>query len=216
MNIKGIVFDLDGTLADSVIDMAESMNQVLNEQNLPIHDIDTYKQFTGNGIHKLIERALPEDLRTGDAFTKNADRMLAIYGENCINKTKLFPGVADLLDLLQERNIKIAVLSNKLDNLTQKVVKVLLANWDITFATGTSSTVNRKPNPQGALLAAEKMGFSPKEIMFVGDSGIDMETAKNAGMLGVGVLWGFRSEDELKASGAQVIISKATDLINHL
>ncbi|MRT92544.1 HAD family hydrolase [Ancylomarina sp. 16SWW S1-10-2] len=216
MNIKGIVFDLDGTLADSAIDMAESMNQVLKEQNLPVHDIDTYKQFAGNGIHKLIERALPENLRTGDAFTKNANRMLAIYGENCINKTKLYPGIADLLDLLQERDIKIAVLSNKLDELTQKVIKVLLANWNVTFATGTSSTVNRKPNPQGALLAAEKMGFTPKDMMLVGDSEADMETAKNAGMLGVGVLWGFRSADELKASGAQLIISKATDLINHL
>ncbi len=216
MNIKGIVFDLDGTLADSVIDIAESMNLVLKEQNLAVHDIDTYKQFAGNGIRKLVERALPEELRTGEDFTKNMDRMLEVYGENCINKTKLFPGVADLLDQLQAKGIKIAVFSNKVDDLTQKVVKVLLAKWEVAFVTGISSTVDREPYPQGALLAAEKMGFSPSEMMFVGDSGVDMETAKNAGMFGVGVLWGFRSAEELKANGAKAIISEATDLINHL
>lgn len=216
MNIKGIVFDLDGTLADSVIDIAESMNFVLKEQNIPVHEIDAYKQFAGNGIRKLVERALPEDLRSGETYTRNLNKMLEVYSENCINKTKLFPGVANLLDQLQEKEIKIAVFSNKLDDLTQKVVKVLLAKWDVAFVTGISSTVKRKPNPQGALLAAEKMGLSPSEIIFVGDSGVDMETAKNAGMTGVGVLWGFRSAEELKANGAKAIISEATDLINHL
>jgi len=216
MNIKGIVFDLDGTLADSVIDIAESMNLVLKEQNIPVHKIDAYKQFAGNGLRKLVERALPENLRKGEAYTKNLNRMLEVYGENCINKTKLYPGVADLLDQLQEKGIMIAVFSNKDDNLTQKVVKVLLSNWDVAFVSGISSTVDRKPKPQGALLAAEKMGLSPSEMMFVGDSGVDMETAKNAGMTGVGVLWGFRSAEELKANGAKAIISEATDLINHL
>jgi len=216
MNIKGIVFDLDGTLADSVIDIAESMNLVLKEQNIPVHEIAAYKQFAGNGLKKLVKRALPEDLREGECYTKNLNRMLEIYGENCINKTKLFPGVADLLDQLKDKNIKIAVFSNKDDNLTQKVVKVLLSNWDVAFVSGISSTVDRKPNPQGALLAADKMGLSPNEMMFVGDSGVDMETAKNAGMTGVGVLWGFRSAEELKANGAKAIISEATDLINYL
>ena len=216
MNIKGIVFDLDGTLADSVIDIAESMNLVLKEQNRAIHAIDAYKQFAGNGIRKLVKRALPKDLREGEAFAKNMNRMLEIYGENCINKTKLFPGVAKLLDQLQEKGIQIAVFSNKDDNLTQKVVKVLLSNWNVAFVSGISSTIDRKPNPQGALLAAKKMGLSPSEIIFVGDSGVDMETAKNAGMTGIGVLWGFRSAEELKANGAKAIISEATDLINHL
>ncbi len=216
MNIKGIVFDLDGTLADSVIDIAESMNQVLTEQNLATHNIDKYKQFAGNGIRKLVERALPEALRSGDPFATHMNRMLEVYGENCINKTTLFPGVADLLDQLQAKGIKIAVFSNKVDDLTQKVVKVLLSNWDVAFVTGISSTVDRKPNPQGALLAAEKMGFSPSEMMFVGDSGVDMETASNAKMFGVGVLWGFRSEEELKANGAKAVISEALDLIKHL
>lgn len=216
MNIKGIVFDLDGTLADSVIDIAESMNLVLKEQNIPVHEIAAYKQFAGNGLKKLVKRALPEDLREGECYTKNLNRMLEIYGENCINKTKLFPGVADLLDQLKDKNIKIAVFSNKDDNLTQKVVKVLLSNWDVAFVSGISSTVDRKPNPQGALLAADKMGLSPNEMMFVGDSGVDMETAKNAGMTGVGVLWGFRSAEELKANGAKAIINEATDLINYL
>jgi len=216
MNIKGIVFDLDGTLADSIEDIAESMNQVLKEQNLAIHSIDTYKTYVGNGIRKLVKRSLPEELRTDELFTKNLNRMLEVYGANCINKTKLYPGVANLLDQLQEKGLKIAIFSNKANNLTQKVVKVLLAQWDVSFVIGAGGDVARKPNPQGALMAAEKMGISPNELMFVGDSGVDMETAKNAGMFGVGVLWGFRAADELNANGAKAIICEASELLNHL
>lgn len=216
MSIKGIVFDLDGTLADSIEDIANSMNQVLQEQNLVIHDIAAYKTFAGNGIRKLIERSLPKTLITPEFLTKNQDRMLEVYGANCTNKTKLYPGVSDLLDQLQERDIKIAVFSNKVNELTQKVAEVLLAKWQVEFVLGVSKDVHRKPNPQGAFMAAEHMGITPAELMFVGDSGVDMETAKNAGMFGVGVLWGFRKAEELKAKGADAIIDNALDLLNHI
>lgn len=216
MNIKGIVFDLDGTLADSIEDIAESMNQVLREQNLAVHSTETYKSFVGNGISKLVKSSLPEQLRTDELFTRNFDRMLEIYGANCINKTKLYPGIPDLLDQLQQKNIKIGVFSNKANDLTQKVVKVLLAKWDVAFAVGAGGDVARKPDPQGALLAAEEMGISPSELMFVGDTDVDMKTANNAGMFAVGVLWGFREAEELKANGAKVIISEALDLLKHL
>ncbi len=216
MSIKGIVFDLDGTLADSIEDIADSMNQVLEEQNLATHNIETYKTFVGNGIRKLVKRSLPENLRTDEHFPKNLDRMLEVYGANCINKTKLYPGVAHLLDQLNDKGIKIAVFSNKANHLTQKVVKVLLAKWDVEFVIGASDEVARKPDPQGALMAAKKMNLSPKELMFVGDSGVDMETAKNAGMFGIGVLWGFRDAEELKANGAKEIISEASELLNHI
>jgi len=216
MSIKGIVFDLDGTLADSIEDIAESMNQVLEEQNLAVHDITTYKSFVGNGIRKLVERSLPEAERTPELFAKNLSRMMEVYGANCINKTKLYPGVSDLLDQIQQKGLKIAVFSNKANDLTQKVVKVLLAKWEVEFVVGAGGDVARKPNPQGALMAAEKMGFTPKELMFVGDSGVDMETAKNAGMFGVGVLWGFRGAEELKTNGADAIISDAIELLKHL
>ncbi|RXQ91552.1 HAD family hydrolase [Ancylomarina salipaludis] len=216
MSIKGIVFDLDGTLADSIEDIADSMNQVLEEQNLATHDIETYKTFVGNGIRKLVKRSLPESLRTDEYFPKNLDRMLQVYGANCINKTKLYPGVAHLLNQLNDKGIKIAVFSNKANHLTQKVVKVLLAEWDVEFVIGAGGDVARKPNPQGALIAAEKMNLSPNQLMFVGDSGVDMETAQNAGMFGVGVLWGFRDAEELKAKGAKAIISEASELLKHI
>ena len=216
MNIKGIVFDLDGTLADSIEDIADSMNQVLLEQNLTVHDIATYKSFVGNGIRKLVERSLPEAMRTPEPFAKNLSRMMEIYGANCINKTKLYPGISDLLDQVQQKGLKIAVFSNKANDLTQKVVKVLLAKWDVEFVIGAGGDVARKPNPQGALMAAKSMGFDPKDIIFVGDSGVDMETAKNAGMFGVGVLWGFREAEELKANGADAIIGDAIELLKHL
>lgn len=216
MNIKGIVFDLDGTLADSIEDIADSMNQVLREQNLELHDIETYKTFVGNGIRKLVKRSLPEAQNTPELFAKNLDRMLEIYEGNCINKTKLYPGIPELLDQLQEKGIKIAVFSNKANHLTQKVVKVLLAKWDVAFAVGAGGEVPRKPKPKGAIMAAQHMGITPEELMFVGDSGVDMETAKNAGMFGVGVLWGFRGAEELKGKGAKLVIGEALDLMKHL
>ena len=216
MSIKGIVFDLDGTLADSIEDIADSMNQVLEEQNLATHNIETYKTFVGNGIRKLVKRSLPESLRTEEHFSGNLDRMLEVYEANCINKTKLYPGVAHLLDQLNDKGIKIAVFSNKANHLTQKVVKVLLAEWDVEFVIGAGGDVARKPNPQGALIAAEKMNLSPNQLMFVGDSGVDMETAQNAGMFGVGVLWGFRDAEELNAKGAKAIISEASELLKHI
>jgi len=216
MNIKGVVFDLDGTLADSVEDIAESMNQVLKEQNLAVHSTETYKIFAGNGISKLVKNALPEHLRTDEIFAKHFDRMLEIYSSNCINKTKLYPGISDLLDQLQQKNIKIGIFSNKANDLTQKVVKVLLAKWDVAFAVGAGGDVARKPDPQGALMAAKEMGISPSELMFVGDTDVDMKTANNAGMFAVGVLWGFREAEELKTNGAKVIISEALDLLKHL
>jgi len=216
MSIKGIVFDLDGTLADSIEDIADSMNQVLEEQKQPLHNIETYKTFVGNGIRKLVERSLPESLRTPEYFAKTLKRMMEVYGGNCINKTKLYPGVADLLDQLQQKGLKIAVFSNKANELTQKVVEVLLAQWEVEFVIGAGGDVARKPNPQGALMAAEKMGYAPQDLMFVGDSDVDMETAKNAGMFGLGVLWGFRDAEELKAKGADAIIGNALDLLKHI
>lgn len=216
MDTKGVIFDLDGTLADSIEDIAESMNLVLQEQGLQDHNIDTYKKFVGNGILKLVKRALPKEYRSEKLFMKNLNRMLEIYDATCVNKTKLYPGIADLLTELQKRDIKVAVFSNKANYLTQKVVKVLLHKWDIAFTIGAGDHIAKKPNPQGALLAAEKMKLSPNELIFVGDSGVDMETALNAGMFGVGVLWGFKNAEELKTCGAKAIIGKAADLLEYI
>ncbi|WP_321307303.1 HAD family hydrolase [Marinifilum fragile] len=211
--IKGVIFDLDGTLANSIEDIADSMNQVLEENNFPTHNYATYKTFVGRGIRSLVEKSLPLENRDLKELDKNFDRMMKVYDENCIVKTCLYPGIADLLDALSEKGIKISVFSNKANELTQKVVKVLLANWKLEYVLGAGGDIPRKPDPKGAILISERMGIEPSELMYIGDSGVDMATAQNSGMHAVGVLWGFREMEELLTNGAQTILEKPIDLM---
>ncbi|GAB7087754.1 HAD family hydrolase [Marinifilum fragile] len=211
--IKGVIFDLDGTLANSIEDIADSMNQVLEENNFPTHNYATYKTFVGRGIRSLVEKSLPLENRDLKELDKNFDRMMKVYDENCIVKTCLYPGIADLLDALSEKGIKISVFSNKANELTQKVVKVLLANWKLEYVLGAGGDIPRKPDPKGAILISEKMGIEPSELMYIGDSGVDMATAQNSGMHAVGVLWGFREMEELLTNGAQTILENPMDLM---
>ncbi|WP_207784559.1 HAD family hydrolase [Marinifilum breve] len=211
--IKGVIFDLDGTLANSIEDIADSMNQVLEENNFPTHDYATYKTFVGRGVKTLVEKSLPLENRDTTEIEKNFDRMMQVYDENCIVKTCLYPGIKDLLDALSERNIKISVFSNKANELTQKVVKVLLADWKLEYVLGAGGDIPRKPDPKGAILISEKMRIDPSELMYIGDSGVDMATAQNSGMHAVGVLWGFRDMEELLTNGAQTILEKPMDLM---
>lgn len=214
--IKGVIFDLDGTLADSIADIADSMNIVLKEQGFDTHDYETYKTYVGRGVRSLVQQALPEAHRDEETYEKSFQKMMTIYDDNCINKTCLYPGIADLLSELQARNIKIGVFSNKANELTQKVVEVLLKDWPIVMAIGAGGEIERKPDPQGALLIGEKMELEASDLMFIGDSGVDMQTAVNSGMHGVGVLWGFRDMEELLENGAKTILEHPMDLMNSI
>ena len=211
--IKGVIFDLDGTLANSIEDIADSMNQVLEENNFSTHDYTTYKTFVGRGVKTLVEKSLPMENRSTQEIEKNFERMMQVYDENCIVKTCLYPGIKDLLNALTERDIKISVFSNKANELTQKVVKVLLADWKMECVLGAGGDIPRKPDPKGAILISEKMGIDPSELMYIGDSGVDMATAQNSGMHAVGVLWGFRDKEELLENGAQTLLEKPMDLM---
>nr|WP_320118941.1 HAD family hydrolase [uncultured Marinifilum sp.] len=214
--IKGIIFDLDGTLADSIEDLADSMNQVLKERKLATHDYETYKTFVGRGIKSLVEKALPEEFKTEEHINDSFDRMMKIYDENCIVKTCLYPGIPELLTELNKKGIKLAVFSNKANELTQKVTKVLLADWKFEFILGAGGDIPRKPNPEGAIYISKKMGLEPNEIIYVGDSGVDMQTANNSDMNAAGVLWGFRDMNELLENGAQTILEKPAELLNSI
>ena len=214
--IKGVVFDLDGTLANSIEDIADSMNIVLTEKGFPTHNYDTYKTFVGHGLKSLVENALPDSVNEEPTIEICFNRMMSVYEENCIVKTCLYPGIAELLTELQNKDIKIAVFSNKANELTQKVVNVLLADWTLEMVIGAGGDIPRKPNPKGAILISSKMRIPPKEIMYVGDSGVDMQTAGNSGMYAAGVLWGFRSMEELLENGAEVLVENPMDLLNSL
>jgi phosphoglycolate phosphatase len=216
MKFKGVIFDLDGTLIDSVEDIADSMNIVLRKHNFPTHNIKIYKRFLGKGIKNLVFEALPEAHKDKQIRMECFNAMNDAYFNNCTNKTKPYDGIFDLLNELVSKEIKFAVLSNKADEFTKKIVITLFPNWNFEFIVGMTNEVNKKPNPQGALQISHGLGIQPDKIIFVGDSGIDMQTANNAGMHAVGALWGFKTKEELSLNGAKHLIEHPLELIQIL
>jgi phosphoglycolate phosphatase len=215
MKFKGIIFDLDGTLVNSLEDISDAMNTVLTGLNYPTHTYDTYQYFIGSGLRNLVSKALPASNDTEIDIENCFNSMINEYREVCTIKTKPYKGIVGLLDDLVSRNIKLAVFSNKADELTKKIAKEIFpAHFDI--AVGLSIEALKKPNPFEALEICKNWNLKPEEILFVGDSDIDMQTATNAKMFPVGVSWGYRTEEELISSGAKVVINSASELIEIL
>jgi phosphoglycolate phosphatase len=213
MKYKGIIFDLDGTLVDSVEDIADAMNEMLRCNGYATHDVSVYKLFVGNGIRNLVYKALPAYARKEDIVNRCFAEMMALYRNNFVDKSDLYPGIAEMLDGLVQRGIKMSILSNKADEFVTKVVDVLLPNWKFESIIGLTVEEDKKPNPKYALQMAVQMGFESSEMVFMGDSSVDMKTARNAGMIPVGVLWGFRSKKELIENGAKYILEKPSNLL---
>jgi len=213
---KAVIFDLDGTLINSLQDIADSMNRVLVSKGFKSHDYDAYKYFVGRGLRVLVGRTLPEDQRTEENISDLYSGLVKDYKENCLGKTVLYQGVSELLDNLKTTHLKLAILSNKADEITQKITNDLLAQWPFDIILGSKAELPRKPDPTSALLISQKLGVSPDEILYVGDTGIDMTTAVAAGMYPVGVSWGFRTKEELMENGAKSIIDKPIELLKLL
>jgi len=213
MNFKGVIFDLDGTLVNSLDDIADSMNKILQNHNFPAHSIETYKHFIGNGIRNLVFRSLPETHRDKPTIETCYNLMIEEYRTNSVNKTKPYDGICELLDMLVSHQIKLAVFSNKADEFTRKIVLTLLSNWHFEAIAGLSVDSLKKPNPLVAIQICNKLEINPEEMLYLGDSGVDMQTAINAGMTAVGVLWGFRSKEELINNGAMYLLNNPLELI---
>jgi len=216
MRYEGIIFDLDGTLVDSLQDIAYSMNQVLLKHDLPQYDLATYRYFIGEGIKNLVRKALSEAQRNEKAVAKFLEEMVEEYSKHCLDQTLPYEGIEQMLDALTDRKLKLAILSNKVDKLTQLIASKLLAQWEFVEIMGSREDIPRKPDPTAALLISKKLEVSPEKIIFVGDTGIDMETAKEAGMYAVGVSWGYRDVEKLIDNGSDQIITNPMDLINIL
>jgi len=212
MNFKAVIFDLDGTLVNSIEDLADSMNKVLSQNNLPVHKMDAYKYFVGNGLRNLVKAALPESRQEEDVIKNAMAEMMEIYNDNCLNKTTIYKDIPDLLDALVLRDIKAAVFSNKPDELTKKVVKALFPGYHFEEVIGFTHDSLKKPNPAVPLHICDTFGLHPKNVLYVGDSGVDMQTANNAGMFAVGALWGFRTKEELALNGAKYFLNHPLDL----
>lgn len=209
---QAVLFDLDGTLLDSLGDLAESMNAVLREDDLPTHDLDAFRYFIGDGIGALVKRALPPKHHDKASLSGYLDRYRASYAERW-HLSQPFPGIASLLDSLQAMGTALAVVSNKPDAFTQKCVQRLFPQWTWDAVAGQRDGIPRKPDPASALKIAHDLGIAPDQCWFVGDSDVDMQTGVNAGMHVVGVTWGFRPESELRDAGAEHLITYPEELL---
>jgi len=211
-----VLFDLDGTLLNTLQDLADSVNKGLEDLGFPTHNNEEYKKLIGEGRENLVFRALPENHRDIETVHKLLDRLNAEYAIHWADHTQPYQGIPELLDALIAKNIKITVLSNKADDLTNTCVSRLLSGWHFTLVAGSRSGVPNKPDPTASLQIAKKLDIEPSQFLYLGDSDIDMKTANAAGMFAVGALWGFRSKKELLASGAKAVIKHPADLLNYL
>lgn len=215
MKYKAVIFDLDGTLVNSIKDIADAMNKVLIKKKYNTYSYEVYKTFVGSGLKNLVIKALPFDSPSEEEVNESVQEMLTIYSENCTNKTIPYDGVLDLLKELEKLPLKVSIFSNKEDSLTKKVAAALLPNI-FSPVLGLKEEALKKPNPKVALEIAEKIKIKPEEIIYVGDSDVDIQLAKNAGFLPVGVSWGFRSKQELIENGAFIVLDTPLDLLKLL
>jgi len=213
---KAVIFDLDGTLADTIEDLAGSINASLRKRDYPEHDFAEYKLMVGEGFRLLVQRALPESARKDDLIDEIAAEASASYAERCLDMTRPYPDVPRLLSALAERGVAMAVLSNKPDGLTRKVVEALFPGAPFRIVRGETRDFPRKPDPASALDIASRMGASSGETLYLGDSAVDMRTAAAAGFMPIGAAWGFRGEAELRAAGAEAVIARPLDLVEYL
>lgn len=216
MKYKAVVFDLDGTLLNTIEDLLNSMNAVLVKSGFPTHDLETFKTFIGTGVADLVKYSLPTESRDKDTIDRCIAAMRHEYSKRWDDKTRPYKGIPQLLDTLASRNIKMAILSNKPHQATEQVVSKLLPQWKFEAVFGERPPVPRKPDPTSALEIADLLGIKPGEFLYLGDSGTDMKTANAAGMYAVGALWGFRDADDLLQNGAKKIIEKPEELLELL
>ena len=210
MKYKIVIFDLDGTLLDTLQDLAISTNYALESLGYPKRTTEEIRQFVGNGIEKLIERAAPADL-SQDERKRVLDCFKLHYATHCENHTAPYDGIIELLDQLIEKNLPIAVVSNKIDSAVQSLCQKYFGNRFI-FTVGEREGIRRKPHPDSVLEVLNKANISPSDAVYVGDSEVDIITAQNAGTDMICVTWGFRDKDFLLDSGAELFADSAVQL----
>lgn len=211
---RGVMFDLDGTLLDTLQDLCDSVNRVMASLGHPTHPIDSIRWFVGEGARTLVERSLPAGHRTDAEIEAALDLYRTDYKKNWNVATKPYDGIPELLAELQARGIALGVLSNKPHAMTVKCIEGYLAHVPFKAILGQRDDIAKKPDPAGAHEAARLMGMAASDVLYVGDTGIDMETARAAGMFALGVTWGFRPESELRDNGASAIIHHPRDVLD--
>lgn len=219
MSLKAVIFDLDGTLLDTLDDLAAAANHVLQNVGAKALPVEDYRYLVGAGARKLILRLCraaglpqPDDARLEELL---ADYNAA-YARGWHNKTRPYPGIRQMLDKLQEEGLKLAVFSNKPDSFTRLVIEHYFPDRPFAAVLGQTEGLPLKPDPAGVLHLCQKLGLAAEKVALVGDSAYDMQAAGRAGVLPLGVLWGFRTKEELEAAGAARLFAEPAELATFL
>jgi phosphoglycolate phosphatase len=216
MKFKAVLFDLDGTLLDTIGDLTDSMNIALNHLGFPRQDEESCKVFVGDGVEMFAFRALPENNRDQATVTKCVALMRQEYTKRWANKTRPYNGIPQLLDGLISRNLEMAILSNKPHDSAKEMVAALLSEWRFNPIIGAQPTMPKKPDPTLARQISRELGIPSEQFLYLGDTGTDMKTAQASGMFAVGASWGFRSAEELEHAGAEVLVKHPREVLELL
>jgi phosphoglycolate phosphatase len=212
-----VLFDLDGTLLDTLEDLADAVNAALTALGFPSHPLEAYRYFVGDGVETLMRRTLPAQAATdGLLLARAIDLQRTEYRDRWHVKTRAYPGIPQLLEALEHRHVRMAILSNKPDAFVEELVRHFFPETRFEVSRGARPGVPVKPDPGSALEVAAEMRVRPADFLYLGDTNTDMRTALGAGMMPVGALWGFRTERELRESGAVEMIARPMDLVDLL
>jgi phosphoglycolate phosphatase len=210
---RAVIFDLDGTLADSLADIMTSTNACLADAGLPVHDEEAIRGFVGGGIGMLVERALGAHA-TRERTEALLHAIRSHYAEHCTDETRLYDGIDVVLDDLTQRGFQLGVVSNKPHGMTTHIVSTLMPSVQFGYVTGERPGIPRKPDPTGILTACSALGVAPSAAVYVGDTSVDIEAARAAGLRGVAVSWGFRDRSVLAAAEPDHIIDRPSALLD--
>ncbi len=208
---QAAIFDLDGTLLNTIADLADSGNELLASYGMPPHPTDAYKYFVGNGSRKLMERILPDF--SPEQIDEALTRYKTIYAKHLTTKTEPYDGILEMLSALKKHGVLLAVCTNKHISAAEGLLQKYFPAGIFDAFDGDRSGVPQKPDPAHVRFLLDKLDAAPEETVYLGDSGVDMQTAVNSGTLPVGVLWGFRQKDELIENGAKIILSHPSELL---
>lgn len=213
---KLVIFDLDGTLLDTIADLAAATNHALQSYGYPTHDTNAYRFFVGNGINKLFERALPDGEKTTENIQHIRSCFIPYYNEHSADLSRPYPGITEMLETLQSEGILLAVASNKYHEATTKLIGQFFPTIRFTVVLGQREGIPSKPDPQIIEEISQHAHVSKEDIVYVGDSCVDMQTGQNAGVTTIGVSWGFRPRTELEAYHPALIADESKDILSFL
>jgi phosphoglycolate phosphatase len=214
MKYKAIIFDLDGTLVDTLDDLTEAMNQALMYLGQPARTREECREMIGRGLPEFVKSALPAEAgHLKDALLR---KMREIYLGICLNRTKPYDGIRDVLSACQGKGIGLGVLSNKVHDLTVRITEYYFGKETFCQILGQKMNIKPKPDPQPVSLLLEKMNIKPANVLYIGDSEVDVQTARNAGVDCIAAGWGFRSIEVLRQAGAKIVLVKPLELLDYL